>query len=115
MSYGPQVVYQATIASGATLSTYVDIARSYKTLYLEIPTLSTASNIFIQGAATADGTYRRIFNPSINSSTVGINVFQVLTAASNGYVPIPNGIRFLKVETSTSVGNGATFNIICSD
>jgi hypothetical protein len=115
MSYGPQVVYTVSMASGGTSTAALDIARSYKTIYLERPTFGTGANLFIQAAPTLTGTYRRIFNPALNSSTVGINVFQILSAASNGFVPIPNGVRFLKIESSETIDNGATFNLICSD
>lgn len=115
MSYGPLSIYTVALASAATLTPAVVIPRSFKTIYLEFPTFSTGANIFIQGAATTSGTYRRVYNPALNSSTVGINVFQILSAASNGLVPIPNGLPFIKIETSEAINNGATFNIICSD
>lgn len=119
MSATPPTVYIVTMPSGATLTSAIDLQRNWKTVYLEVPTFSTAANIFIQGSPTVGGTYRRVFNPALNSSTVGINVFQILTAASNGYVPIPNGFRFMKIEMGTFATDGAgapsQFNVICSD
>lgn len=119
MSMTPPTVYVITFPSGATLTSAIDLQRNWKTVYLEYGTFSTAANLFVQGAATSDGTFRRVYNPALNSSTVGINVFTILTAASNGYIPIPNGFRFMKIELGTFATNGlgapSQFNLICSD
>lgn len=117
MSATPPTVYVITMPSGATLTSAVDLQRNWKTVYLDFVTFSTAANLFVHAAPTSDGTYRRVFHPPLNSSTVGVNVFTISTAASGGYVPIPNGIRFLKIEIGTAPTDGATapFKIICSD
>lgn len=115
MSQTPPTVYVVTMPSGATFTSIVDLQRNWKTVYMEFPTFSTGAAIFINAAPTSDGTFRRVFNPAINSSTVGINVFQISTAASNGFVPIPNGFRFMKIEMSAAAANGGQFNLICSD
>lgn len=102
--------YAVTMASGATLTAELDLGSYFTNLYLDCT--GAASEIRLQAAAAAGGTYRQVYHPSINSSTVGVNIFKISSAASGGFVPIPAGIRFLKVETTATVSNGLTFTII---
>ena len=115
MSYAPALVYPTTIASAASLSSEIVLTRAFGTVYLECGTMASGGNYFIQAATTSGGTYSRVFNLAINSSTVGINVFQIHTAASMGFVPIPNGLPFIKIESTNSIANGHSFNIVCAD
>lgn len=115
MAHGPNAVYTTTIASGATLSSAVPLGRSYKTAYLEIQSMISNSQIHIQGANAAGGTYRRVYFPLANSASPVGNPFAINSALSSAIVPLPNGIQFLKVETTATCDSGATFKIICSD
>ena len=115
MSSTPPTVYVVTMPAGATLTSGFDLQRNWKTVYLDMVTFTTGANLFIQAAPTQGGTYRRVYQPALNSSTVGINVFTISTAASGGYVPIPNGFQFMKIEIGTAPVGSGTFNIICSD
>ena len=116
MSHGLTTVYTSTMASGATMSSEVDLGRAYRTVFLVIPTMATASNgMYIYSSDASGGTYRAVMHPAINSATVGDNVYTIASALTNAVVPIPAGLRFLKVNTDATVANGCSFKIICSD
>lgn len=113
MAYGHNTVYQAVVASGTSLSAEVDFKRAYRVAYLDVT--GAASEVRLQMAADSGGSYRQVYHPSINSSTVGVNIFKIASAASGGFVPIPAGMRFMKVETTAAIANGLTFKIVVSD
>lgn len=113
MSYGPITVHTVTMASAGTLSSEHDLGRSWKKVYLD-PTGAT-SEVRIQAATASGGTYRQVYHPSINSSTVGANIFKIPSSVSGGLIEIPAGLQFIKIETTAAVANGATFKLICSD
>jgi hypothetical protein len=115
MSHGPLSVFYKTIASAATKSSEFDLARAWKTVYLEIPSMTSNTQIHIQAANESGGTYRRVYHPAVNSSAAQVNVFAITSSVTGCMVPIPNGFRYLKVETTATVDNGATFRMICSD
>jgi hypothetical protein len=100
------------MASGGTLTSAYDLGGWYKTLYLEIKSMPSNSALLIQSSRTVDGTYRRVYHPTINSSTVGTNPYTVSSAATSAIVPIPGVHRYLKIEATMAVDNGTTFNII---
>lgn len=113
MSYGPNAVYTLSMASGATLTGAVDLGRAWINNLLVIQSMNSNSQIHLQGSDSLTGTYRRIKHPTINSSTVGTNDYTIHSSASNAIVPIPAGVRFLKVETTATVDNGCIFKVIC--
>ena len=113
MSHGPMYSAQITMASGGTLTSELDLGRSWKKVYID-PTGAT-SEVRLQAALKAGGTYRQVYQPSINSSTVGANIWKIPSSVSGGLIEMPAGLRFVKVETTATVANGCTFNVICSD
>ncbi len=115
MSWTPPTVYVVTMPAAATLTSAFDLQRNWKTVYLDMVTLSTGANLFVQAAAIEGGTFRRVYHPVINSSSAQANVFTITTAASGGYIPIPNGLRFMKIEVGTAPAVQAEFKLICSD
>jgi hypothetical protein len=112
---GPNAVYTVTMASAGTLTSELKLQRSYKTMFIEIASMTSNSQIHIHAATVTGGTFRKVYFPLANSASPVGNVFTINSAVSNGIVPIPNGIQFLKVETTATVDNGCTFKIICSD
>lgn len=111
MGHGAKTVYTQTLTSGGTLTSAIDLGRAWNSVYLEITSIPSNSQIHIQAAETLAGTYRRVYHPSINSSTVTTNVFAVSSAVTNAIVPIPGGLRFMKVETTMAIDNGTVFKI----
>lgn len=118
MGYGVYRPYAATMASAGTLTSEVDVGRIYGSVYLEIPTMNSNTQIHIQAAYATSangGVYRRLTHPMINSSTVGTNDFAITSGVTSRMVPIPNGFQYYKVESTATVDNGCVFRIICAD
>ena len=108
--------FAATIASGATLSTEVDLGKAYSKVLLELPS-ATTFNINIQGANASGGNFKRIYNAvSDNDAIVTAVEITSATAGANGaIVAIPQWCQYMKVETQTAVANGGTFYFIAMD
>lgn len=114
MGYELPTVYDVSIASFATSSSSIDIQRGWKFMYLKIPTMTSNVEMYVNGSD--DGTtFRPIFHPMQNAVSPTGNRFMINSAVSNGMVPIPNGFRYFKVETSAVISFTAAFKIICSD
>lgn len=113
MSHGPISKFAVTMASAGTLTSELDLGRAWKKVYLD-PT-GAASEVRIQAAISAGGTYRQLYHPSINSSTVGANIFKIPSAVSGGLIEIPAGLRYIKVETTATVANGLVFTLIAAE
>lgn len=114
MAHGADSIFSVTIASGATLSSEINLGRSWARVYID-PT-GAASEVRFQGATESGGTYRQIYLPqSPSTSTVQANAWKVSSAISGGMIEGPGGIQFMKVETTAAVANGATLKLICSD
>lgn len=115
MAHGVSQYFEATVDSFATSSSEVDLGRAFPTAYLVIPTMTSNTAIHIQGCEESGGTFRRVYHPSINSSTVTTNVFTIASATTNAIVPIPNALRYLKVETTATISFTAAFRVICGE
>src|SRR3982750_1469972 len=113
MGHGAHIKFQVVIASAATLSSEVNLGRGWLKVYLD-PT-GAASEVRLQAAIAAGGTYRQVYHPSVNSSTAAANVFKIPSSVSGGLIELPAGLQYVKVETTASVANGATLQIIASD
>ena len=116
MAHGAESVFTKTMTSGATLTLAYNLQRTWEKVYLDIPTMVSGTDFYIQACGTEDGTFRRVMHPAINDSAVTLNTFIVGSAATNRIVPIPNGFQYIKVETSTAMTDTTTvFRVICSD
>lgn len=114
MSYGPLSIFTLSMASGSTTTSGADLARSWKNTFLEIPSLVTNTEIYVLGGSS-DSNYRRVFHPQSNSVIATSVQFLISSATTNALVLIPNGIRFIKIVTSSAISDGCIFKIICSD
>lgn len=113
---GSWVNFPLSMASGATLTNSLDISNSWGSVYLEVPSMTSQTQLFVQAAVSAQGTYRRIAMPTINSSTVAANNdFTIASAVTSRMVPIPNAFRYIKIESTATVDNGVTFRVICGN
>lgn len=114
MGHGAYSVFNAVIASGATLSSEVDLGRSWTKVYID-PT-GAAAEVRFQAAAATGGTYRQVYLPQDPmTSTVQTNIWKIASGASGGMQEAPAGFRYMKVETIAAVTNGVTLKLICSD
>lgn len=107
--------FTVTMASAGTLTGEIDLGGAWYSVYLEIPTLTSNTQHHIQVANTSGGTYRRIYHAPINSATSSSNVFAISSGVTNGVVPIPGGIRYIKIETTATVNDGAVYRVFAGD
>lgn len=113
MNFTPIKVYSVGYSGAVSFSSAYTFPNSTTKAYLEVPTLSTACDIYIQGSS--DGVnYRRIMQDVPNSSTVQANTFTIASAATNRIVPLPAVFPYMRIEPSTAPTSSATFNVICS-
>lgn len=113
MSLNGVTAISVTMASGATLTGEIQFGRSFSRVYID-PT-DANSEVRFQAAVAAGGTYRQVLLPQPATSTVQSNIWKVASAASGSMIEAPAGLRFMKIETTAAVANGATFTLICSD
>lgn len=116
MGHGAISVFTATMTSGATLTSEVNLGRNWATVYLAVPSMTSNSQLHVQACESSGGTFRKVKHPAVNSSTVSTpNDFAIASAATNCWVLIPNGVRYVKVESTATIDSGCTFKIVCSD
>lgn len=113
MSYGPVKVFTVTMASAGTLSSEADLKQSWQTVYLEIPSMTSNSQIHLQAARTSGGTYRRVVLPLLTTASIQTLTFSVQSTSTSRMVLIPPGLQYLKVETTATCDSGETFRFIC--
>ena len=116
MGHGVVKVYTATLTTGATLTSYLDLStRAWGQIYLEIPSMTSGTDLYVQGSHDSQ-TFRRVMHPTPNTHDFQINTFSIGSACSNRLVLIPNGLQYVKIEASTLMSSTAhEFNLICSD
>jgi hypothetical protein len=104
-----------SMASATTFSSGVDLQKAWNKISVEIPTMASGSDVYLQGSI--DGTtYRRVCHaPNTNSATVGGQF--VTSGVTNVIVPFNNAhVRFVRIELSSATSDTPyTFNVICSD
>jgi hypothetical protein len=100
--------FNFNIASGATLSSGIDLGRGYEKVGLAIPTMTSATNVLLKVSDSIDGTYRALYD-SISAK------FDISSAISNCVIPVNLAAQFVKVELSTAMtATSANFKLICS-
>ena len=115
MSMGSIIYQTATMASAGTLTSQLNLGgRAWQTVYLKVPTMASNSAVRIHGSSD-NSTFQIIKHPPINSATVATNDYTIASTATNTWVPIPNAFRYLKIETTATVDNGAEFVVLCAD
>lgn len=104
-------VFDASMADGATLSSGLDLNGLYDYVYLKIPTMPSAADIYIH-ASTDNSTFYRIAEPVAGTASVQLNDFRVVSTTSQRFVPIPAGFRYYKIELSTLASADIGFEIV---
>lgn len=93
----------ASMASGATLSSEIDLTQAYDKVLVGIPTMTSGCNVLFQVSAISGGTYRQLYHEPIVSSTTPTKV-SVNSSVTQAYVPLSIlGARFIKIELSTAM------------
>ena len=113
MSYGPVKVFTCSIASAATLSGEVDLGHAWFAAYLEIASMTSNSQHFIQAASSRGGTYRRVKLQPVSATVQSVD-WSVASSASSCFVPLPAGLQFMKVETTATADSGQSYTIVCA-
>jgi hypothetical protein len=109
-----QMSFVKTMLSSTTLTDVIDFGMSFNRVYLDVPSRGIG-NLHFQVAAFAGGTFRRLVKEQYNTSTVHTD-FLIMSSVSNKIVPIPcQGVRFIKIESSSAISSDETFNFICGE
>lgn len=105
-------VFDVDVASSTTLSSAIDLRQGWEKVSLLIPSFSSASDIFVQGATTSNGTYVRVTNQPTAAGDV--TDFRITSGLSSRIIPIPSEYQHLKIELSTAqTDTTSVFNVIC--
>ena len=116
MSYGPQQVFYAGIASGASTSSSIDLGgKSYTKLAVNFVTMSTGAEVTVYGAASESATYYAI-HERVNTATMQYQHLKVTTGTSAGWALIDAPpMQYLKFITSAVVSGGVSFTVLAYD
>ena len=114
---GADLVFKVTMASGVTLSSLVDLGAAWKTVYMQIPTMTSGTEIYLKaGLNTASTDGFRIMHPPVNTATAQLHTFSVASGVTQRVVPVPGGIRNMFVEYSTATtATSQTFYFYCGN
>jgi hypothetical protein len=109
-----QTVYSCSIATFTSLSNALDLGQAWDAAYLVINSMTSNSQHFLRASPTLAGTYSRVKYASVGTSSVQTNDWAVASAASSAIVPIPQGLRYIKVETSAICSFSPSYDVIVS-
>jgi hypothetical protein len=111
-------VYSAPIASFATVSSEIDLSKGWHKVWLEVPTMTSNSTLYVQAAyanSATGGIYRRVVQKDAASAAASVD-FQTQSSTTSRMIDIPaQGLRYVKVESQNVLSFTANFNLICSD
>ena len=101
-------VITATIASGATTSTEIDLGRSYRKVYLEASG-DIDAELGIWAAVKAGGTYRQMYASGATAAIASNITGMFIDLDDYAYS------RHMRLVATAAVADGATFNVVCTD
>ena len=114
MSFNPHAVYSVTIASGVTLSSAMTTPICGNHWQLEIPSMTSGTDIYIK--ASSDGTtFRRIYHRPTLANSAPTPVL-IGSAVSNCMVDLDVlNYPYVKIELSTAMtATSAAFKVVIS-
>lgn len=115
MSYGPRSVFTVNCASNITLTSAIDLGRAWNKVFLEIPTMTSGTNIYIKAADSATGTFRNVYDRVV-SSTAAALIVNIPSSVTNCLVDLPSGLQHVKVELTTAMtATSVNFKVHCSN
>ena len=104
--------FDATVSSFSTSSSSIDLGvEMMDNVFLEVPSMASNTAVFIQGSGDGS-TFRRVKHHSTTGGSD--NDFTVISSITNSMIPIPNGLRYLKLETDVVISFTASYKIIAS-
>jgi hypothetical protein len=105
-------VFTVGYSAAASFSSAFTFPDGISKAYLEVPTFSSGTDIYLAGS-TDGSTYRRIMQEVPQTSSVQVNTFTIASSASGRLVPVPVAAPYLKVEPTTAPSTAVNFKIIC--
>lgn len=110
-----QTIYTMTVASGAVSSTAVDLGQNWDSAWLVIKSMVSNSQHYLLASDVLVGVYRRVLHPILNTATIAAPpTFTVASALTNGIVPLPTGLRYIKAELTATADSGQSYSVIVS-
>lgn len=115
MSYGPVKVFTASIASGASTLTSIDVSKSYSRIFIELPTMSTATTFDV--FTSSDGTTFRPVFERVNTAPVQYQALTIQSGvgANGGIAELITPIRYIQLRGAAVVSGGVVVNALCID
>lgn len=113
MAYKRTMPFTASMASGETLTSEVDLGQAFDQVIVGIPTMASGTDVLIQIAGSSGGTYRNLYHePSVGSTTP--TKVQINSSVTQAYVPFSvGGSQYIKMELSTAMtATSAQFDIV---
>lgn len=118
MGHGALSVFSTTIASGASTSGGISLARAWNKIFVQVGTMSTAAAISVQVSPDTGTTWYDLFHSTVQSATVATpKVFIASGVGTNGgTTPLPaGGLNYVRFLATAVVSGGVAFKLICSD
>ncbi len=116
MSYQQVKAMYVGAASGATLSSALDLGNGYTKMAVYVVTASTGALVTIYGSDTLAGTYTPIKELITNTTTVAYQSQQIPTANSGGWSVFNTPpFQYLKFQTSDVVSGGVSYVVTLRD
>jgi len=111
---GNYKVFSGAIVSGESTLTSVDTGKLWKSVYVEIATMSTNVGFSVYGSSD-NTTFRPVYE-RVNTNVVSYMTTIISALVGNGIVKLPQlGFRYLQFRGSAVVSGGVSFNVICGD
>ena len=118
MGFGPSKVFTvATLTSGLTLTSEIDLAQSWGQVFLEIPSMTSSTDVNLQAGDASDGNFKRVYSMiDDGSGALAPVLYNIDSAITNCIVPCVAPSRFMKVELGTAMtASVAVFKFYCKD
>lgn len=111
---GPAVAFTATLTTGSTSTSAIDLAGGYGKVMVGIPTMTSGCDHYFQVSDSSTGTFRRLYHPADVANATPV-VVTYASSVSNCYVPLDANARYLKIEVTTAASDTShTYKLICS-
>lgn len=116
MGHGLSKAYSFTM-SAAVGSASVLLGRSFAKVYLQIPTMASASALDVYASPDGTQTYYQLRHSPIASTTTQTWSYTIAQSApvNGALVPIPGGFQAYKIVAESIPAAALGFQVICGD
>ncbi len=110
-----RAILSMVVASGAVSSTAIDLGQHWDYAWLLIQSMTSNSQFALATSDSLAGTYRRVVHPNVNTVTAAQPAsFIVVSSLTNAAIPIPYGLRYLKIEQTATADSGQFYTVVVS-